>query len=129
MTTNVGGLDQNSRRALFGLSSVDGVTPVNVWVDPTLHALLVAVSMVVSNINIETPTGLINGTNVTYTTTKTINAVLGFFINGQFLHPTTATSSGTATDYSYTSGAGMTVTMSTALPANLAGTGFTIIYT
>lgn len=37
---NVGGLDQNSRRTLSALSSVDNTTIVNLWADPTTHRLL-----------------------------------------------------------------------------------------
>jgi hypothetical protein len=32
--------DQNNLPSLFGVSSADGVTPVEVWVDPTTHQLL-----------------------------------------------------------------------------------------
>ena len=38
---NIGGLDQNSRRTLSALSSVDNTTIVNCWADPTTHRLLV----------------------------------------------------------------------------------------
>lgn len=65
---------------------------------------------------VETPTGLINGSNTVYTTAHTITTVLGMWINGQFIHPSEYT----------VSGAGFT--MSTALDASLSGTGFTISY-
>lgn len=65
----------------------------------------------------ETPSGLINGSNTTYTTAHTITNVYSFAINGQFLHPTT--------DYTFS---GTTITMATALPASLSGTPFTITY-
>lgn len=65
----------------------------------------------------ETPSGLINGSNVTYTTAHDINTVYTFGINGQYLHPTT--------DYSTS---GSTITMVTALPSSLSGLPFTIVY-
>ncbi len=65
----------------------------------------------------ETPTGNIDGVNVTYTTAHTITTVLMFAINGQFLHPTT--------DYTFT---GTTITMTSALDVSLSGLPFTIVY-
>ncbi len=65
----------------------------------------------------ETPSGLIDGANKTYTTAHTITNVYNFAINGQFLHP--------VTDYSVS---GTTITMVTALDASLAGLPFTITY-
>ncbi len=65
----------------------------------------------------ETPSGLINGVNTTYTTAHTVTNVYSFAINGQFLHP--------VSDYSVS---GTTITMVTALPAALSGLPFTIIY-
>ena len=64
----------------------------------------------------ETPTGLINGSNVTYTTAQTITSVVNFAINGQYIHPVEYTTSGT------------TITFVTALPSSLSGTSFTIVY-
>jgi hypothetical protein len=66
----------------------------------------------------ETPSGLINSSNKTYTVLHTITAVMNFAINGQFLHPTT--------DYTFL---GTTITMVNAIDSSLSGTGFTIIYT
>ena len=65
----------------------------------------------------ETPTGLINGSNVTYTTAHIITNVYSFAINGQYLHP--------ISDYTLS---GVTITMVTALDASLSGKPFTIIY-
>lgn len=65
----------------------------------------------------ETPTGLIDGSNKTYTTLHSIGTVFNFAINGQFLHPTA--------DYTV---AGNTITMVTALPASLSGLPFTMTY-
>lgn len=58
---NVGGLDQNSRRTLSALSSVDNTTIVNLWADPTTHRLLVDLSGG-GDITIGTST-ITNGTN------------------------------------------------------------------
>lgn len=65
----------------------------------------------------ETPSGLINGSNKVYTVSNTVTTVIGFWINGQFIHPSEYTSVGT------------TITFVTALDASLSGTGFTISYT
>lgn len=64
----------------------------------------------------ETPTGVIDGANKTYTTAHTITTVIGLWYNGQFIHPA---------EYSV-SGAGFT--MGTALPV-ISGAAFTISYT
>lgn len=64
----------------------------------------------------ETPSGLINGVNVTYTTAHTITTILNFSINGQFIHPA---------EYSVV---GSTITFITPLDSSLSGKGFTIIY-
>lgn len=69
-----------------------------------------------STIYTETPTGLVDGSNKTYTTAHTITTVYSFAINGQFLHPA---------DYS---AVGTTITFVTALPVELSGLPFTIIY-
>lgn len=66
---------------------------------------------------IETPTGLINGVNITYTVTHSITTMFSLAINGQFLHPTA--------DYSFSSG---TITFVKPLPIELAGTSFTAVY-
>lgn len=65
----------------------------------------------------ETPAGLINGSNKTYTVAHTITNVYSFAINGQFLHPTA--------DYTFS---GTTITLVTALDASLSGDPFTITY-
>ena len=64
----------------------------------------------------ETPTGLINGSNVTYTVLHDITTVYSFAINGQFIHPS---------EYSVS---GNEITMIGALPSVLSGSSFTIIY-
>ena len=67
-------------------------------------------------IYVETPTGLINGSNKIYTTVNTITTVINFSINGAFIHPV---------DYSTT---GTTITFVTALDVSLSGLPFTIVY-
>lgn len=64
----------------------------------------------------ETPSGAINGSNVTYTVTQDIHTVFQFAINGQVLN-----------DDEYTI-AGKTITLNSAIPANLSGTSFRISY-
>lgn len=65
----------------------------------------------------ETPSGTINGSNVTFTTLHTINNVFSFALNGQYLHPTT--------DYTTS---GSTITFVAAPDASLSGLPFTIVY-
>lgn len=67
MATNEGGLDQNSRRTLSALSSVDGVSVVNLWADPVTHRLLV--DLLVSFAEM-TATGVVNGVNTQFTFTS-----------------------------------------------------------
>ena len=69
-----------------------------------------------SQVFTETPSGLINSANTTYTTLNGITHVLSLFINGEFIHPS---------EYSV-SGNGFT--MNSQLDASLAGTTFTIKY-
>jgi len=64
----------------------------------------------------ETPSGLINGSNVTYTVGSLIYAVFSFGINGQTIHSDEYTISG------------RTITFTTALPSALSGTSFEIKY-
>lgn len=64
----------------------------------------------------ETPTGDIDGVNVTYTVTQDIHAVITFGINGMVLHDNEFSISG------------RTITMTTAIPAALSGTRFRISY-
>lgn len=64
----------------------------------------------------ETPQGLVNGTNVTYTTQHQIHTVFNFEINGEQIGPS---------NYSLS---GNTITFGTALAVSLAGTEFYIVY-
>lgn len=64
----------------------------------------------------ETPTGAIDGVNLSYTVSEAIHAVFAFSINGQFI-----------ADDLYTIN-GRTILFTTALDATLAGTKFRIAY-
>ena len=64
----------------------------------------------------ETPTGDIDGVNLSYTVTKPINAVLSFAINGMVIM-----------DSEYTI-AGRTITFTTAIPSAYSGQTFRIVY-
>jgi len=70
----------------------------------------------VGTIYTETPSGAIDGSNTSYTTAHTITTIFSFAINGQFIHPS---------DYSIS---GSTITFGTPLDASLSGLPFTIIY-
>lgn len=115
--------DQNHTPTLMGTSSADGKTPVVLWADPNTHRLLTSAGGASITVYTETPSGLINGSNTTYTTLHTITSIFSFAINGQYLHPQDI-AAGTG-DYTFT---GSTITFLTALPAALSGTAFTIVY-
>lgn len=109
---------------IAAVSSSDGVSIVLPWADPVTHRLLTtSTSGGTTTVYTETPQGLINGSNTTYTTVNTINNIFSFAINGEYLHPQDLTA-GTG-DYTFSSN---TITFLSALPSNLAGTSFTIVY-
>lgn len=114
--------DNNHVPVLAAVSSSDGSSIVLLWADPVTHRLLTTGTGGSTAFYSETPTGLINGSNTSYTTTHTMNTVLSFAINGQMLQPDTASQTN---DFSYS---GTTITMHTALPISLSGTAFTIVY-
>ena len=64
----------------------------------------------------ETPQGLIDSSNKSYTVTSAISKIVNFAINGQFIHPS---------DYSFS---GKSIVFGTALDASLSSTSFTITY-
>ncbi|HEC64301.1 MAG TPA: hypothetical protein ENI23_03305 [bacterium] len=66
--------------------------------------------------NTETPSGLINGSNTTYTVLNEIHTVFSFGINGMVIH---------SDEYTISS---RTIEFGTALPAALSGKSFEIIY-
>jgi len=117
-------IDQNSRGSLTAVSSIDFETIVRLVADPITGRLLVDSSGGSSlTIFSETPSGAIDGSNVTYTVLNTITTVLTFGINGQLLQPDTATQTN---DFSTS---GNTITLHTPLDASLSGRPFTIVYT
>ena len=109
--------DNDHVPVLLATSSTDGKTPVLVWADPITHRLLVsASSSATTTVYTETPSGLINGSNTSYTTVNTINNIFGFWINGEYIDSSQFTVSTN------------TITFGTALPASLSGTAFEIKY-
>lgn len=69
-----------------------------------------------SGIYTQTPVGTIDGNNKVFTVAHTINNVIGFALNGMFVHPVEYTTSGT------------TITFVTAPDISLSGTSFSITY-
>lgn len=116
--------DGNHVAVLAGISSADGVSIVLPWVDPITHRLLTTGGGSGSvTVYTETPVGLINGSNTTYSTIHAITSIFSFAINGQFLHPQDI-AAGTG-DYTFT---GSAITFLSALPSSLSGTAFTVTY-
>lgn len=99
-----GGGDTVAAGTNVTISTVNGVKTIN------------ALGGGSATIYTETPSGLIDGANKTYTTAHPITTVIGLWLNGEFIHPA---------DYTV-SGAGFT--MGTALAAAFATTSFTISY-
>lgn len=60
--------DDNYVPTLIAVSNADGTTPVTLYADPTTHRLLVSLA---SFSDAETPSGAINGTNLTFTLANT----------------------------------------------------------
>lgn len=81
--------DGNRVPTLLGVSSSDGVTPVTIYADPTTHRLYVTAASSGSFSDAETPSGAVNGVNVTFTLAHTPSpaASLIFTVNGQVLAP------------------------------------------
>lgn len=99
-------IDQNYTRSLLGVSSVDGVSTVKVYADPTTHRLLVDVSGIAGLFQ----TDVFTATNqqTAFTASKTVGATIGFFIGPAFQVPTTdytvAAGVATLTNASYPNG-------------------------
>lgn len=107
-------MDENSRATLTALSSVDGETIVQLYADPTLHALLTTGG--VSTLYTQTPVGTIDGVNTAFTVTNDITFVVGLYMNGAYIHPA---------DYTFLT---TTLTFVTAPDISYAGLPFTIVY-
>lgn len=70
--------DQNNVPGIIASSNVDGFTPVRLYADPITHRLLV--DMVGgAGVQFETPTGSVNGSNVTFTVSNTPQMI---FVDG-----------------------------------------------
>lgn len=67
--------DENDVPTLIASSNADGQTPVRLYADPTTHRLLVDLPGG-TGLQSETPTGTVNGSNVTFTTTNTPKFVI-----------------------------------------------------
>lgn len=90
--------DQNMITTLIGVSNVDGVTPVLVWVDPVTHRVLTQSGSggtgTVTSVSVTTANG-VSGTVATATTTPAITITLGAItptsVNGLTITTTTGT--------------------------------------
>lgn len=109
--------DGNRIPVALGVSNTDSTVTLPFKIDSITGRLLVDNSGSGTTVYVETPSGTINGANVTFTTLHNITTVYTFDINGMYIHPTT--------DYTT---AGSTITFVAAPSADLAGTGFTIVY-
>lgn len=114
MTTNIAGLDENSRNVMKALSSVDGVSIVNLYADPVTHRLLVDTAGgagTVTSVSIVSANGFA-GTVATATTTPAIT--ISTTITGVLKGNGTAISAATdGTDY-LSSTTGVTLAQGTA---------------
>lgn len=101
--------DGNHVTTLLGVSSADGVTPINPWVDPTTHRLLVDLPTAggtVTSVSVVTANGFA-GSVATATTTPAIT--LSTTVNAPAL-----AGNGTAIAAATTTGSGSTVVLATA---------------
>lgn len=91
--------DKNFVPALLATSSVDGVSTVTVYADPTTHRLLTESSGISSFF--QTDTFLATSGQTIFTATKTVAYTIGFFIQ-TILTPTNT--AGAQVDYTVTAG-------------------------
>lgn len=86
----------------------------------TPHNAIYAASagVIQGTVYVETPGGLINGSNVTYSTVNVINTIISLTLNGEAITPD---------QYTYTVGV-EGFTMDTAIPAPFSGLSFYIVY-
>lgn len=103
-------MDENSRATLTAMSSANDGTIVQLWADPTLHALLTTSSGGTNFVDAETPSGAVNGANTIFVLAHTPSPALSlqFVVNGQVL---------TAVGVDYTLSTA-TVTVNTAPPTD-----------
>lgn len=109
--------EQNRVAIAGGQSNTDSTVVLPFLIDSVTGRVLVDASGSTSTIYSETPTGTIDGANVTFTTAHDITTVYSFAINGQYIHP--------ITDYTTS---GVTITFTSAPSADLSGKAFTIVY-
>lgn len=104
--------DQNSITTLLGVSSADGVTPVDIWVDPVTHRVLVdgvgSQGVGIASITLTGTVGLVDTYTITYTdaSTSTFDVTNGADGNDgadAFVYIAYA-SDGSGTDFSLTPG-------------------------
>ena len=75
--------DNNRVTTLVAVSSSDGTTIVPLYANPTTHRLIVDLSSGANFAENETPTGTINGSNVTFTLANTpTSGSVQLFLNG-----------------------------------------------
>jgi hypothetical protein len=79
--------DKNFVPTLLGVSSVDQVTPVPIFADPTTHRLLTQVGAISSSFQTDTFTSTNNQT--TFVPSKTVVYDNGFYVNGSRQSPAT----------------------------------------
>ena len=82
-------------------------------------------SVTAATIYTEIPVGAIDGVNATYTVAHSISYIITFGINGELIHPYNASFNTASKQYTFS---GTTITIATALPADLSDRAFTITY-
>lgn len=99
-------IDQNFTRSIIAVSSVDGVTPVVLWADPTTHALLVDISGSLIADHFKTDQFTSTSSQVQFTASSIPISTEYVSINGLIQTPTT--------DYTIS---GSTLTLASGIPA------------
>ena len=112
--------DQNHVPTLIGVSNVDGVTPVLIYVDPVTHRVLVDSASATVTIYNDTVSGTIDGVNKTFTVPNAIagNGAIALYLANSVYQA--------GVDYTYS---GATITMTVAPDASLSGQPFWIAHT
>lgn len=59
--------DDNAVSTLIAVSSSDGTSPLRVWANPSTHRLLVDGSGTTGAVHTEVPTGVVDGSNTSFT--------------------------------------------------------------
>ena len=78
--------DNNMVTTLIGVSSVDGITPITIYVDPVTHRLLVsAIGGSYLSTAPENLSAQCNGSNLIFTTTRDVNSIIFCSLNGTLL--------------------------------------------